>query len=135
MSKESDTEFVRRYFEVVWNADSAEAAKALVHDNYTSIENLVFASTPGPQIVAAEMQLYRSLYDGLNFKIERVFSEGNTIVTVWQASGTSKTETFVNRKGDPQAKTLEAEGVSLTEVKDGKIAAHRFLWPRRRLSP
>ena len=135
MSKESDTEFVRRFFEVVWNANSIEAAKALVHDNYTSIENLVFASTPGPQIVAAEMRLYRSLYDGLNFKIERVFSEGNTVVTVWQASGTSKTETFVNRKGDPQAKTLEVEGVSLTEVKDGKIAAHRFLWPRRLLSP
>jgi SnoaL-like polyketide cyclase len=97
---------------------------------HSSIENLVFASTPGPQIVAAEMELYRSLYEGLRFNIERMFTEGNTVVTVWQASGTSKDETFVNRAGKTEPKSLRAEGVSLTEAKDGKIAAHRFLWPR-----
>jgi hypothetical protein len=135
MSKESDEELVRRFFEEVWNQNSVEAAKAIVHDHYSSIENLVFDITPGPQIVAAEMELYRSLYEGLHFKIERMFTEGNTVVTVWQASGTSKDETFVNRRGDVVPKSLEAEGVSLTEATDGKISAHRFLWPHKRLSP
>lgn len=135
MSKESDTELVRRFFEVVWNANSAEAAKALVHEHYSSVENLVFDVTPGPQIVAAELNLYHSLYEQLHFKIERMFTEGKTIVTVWQASGKSKDETFINRKGDTVPRSLEAEGVSLTEVTDGKISAHRFLWPHKRLSP
>ena len=135
MSKDNDKDLVRRFFEEVWNQNSVEAAKAIVHDHYSSIENLVFDITPGPQIVAAEMELYRSLYEGLNFKIERMFTEGNTVVTVWQASGTSKDETFVNRRGDVVPKSLEAEGVSLTEARDGKISAHRFLWPHKRLSP
>jgi hypothetical protein len=135
MSAENDKALVRRFFEEVWNQNSVEAAKQIVHDNYSSIENVDFPSAPGPQIVADEMKLYGSLYAGLSFKIERMFTEGNTVVTVWQASGTSKHETFVNRKGETVPKSLQAEGVSLTEAKDGKIAAHRFLWPRSPLFP
>lgn len=135
MSAENDKDLVRRFFEKVWNQNNVEAAKEMVHEHYSSIENLDFAFKPGPQIVAAETKFYRSLYDGLNFKIERMFTEGSTVVTVWQASGTSKDETFVNRKGETEPKRLQAEGVSLTEAKDGKIAAHRFLWPRSPLFP
>jgi hypothetical protein len=135
MSTENDKALVRRFLEEAWNKNNVEAAKELVHDHYRSIENLDFPSAPGPKIVAAEMELYRSLYDGLSFEIERMFTEGDTVVTVWQASGKSKHETFVNRKGETVPKSLQAEGVSLTEAKDGKIAAHRFLWPRKLLSP
>jgi hypothetical protein len=135
MSAENDKALVRRFFEEVWNQNGVEVAKQIVQDNYSSIENVDFPSVPGPQIVAGEMKLYRSLYEGLSFKIERMFADANTVVTVWQASGTSKDETFVNRKGETVPKSLQAEGVSLTEVKDGKIAAHRFLWPRKPLFP
>ena len=135
MSEEEDQNLVRRFFEMVWSQNNAEAAKGIVSDQYSSTENQVFQSTPGPQIVAADMELYRSLYEGLNFKIERMFIDGNTVVTVWQASGTSKSSTFVNRVGNTVPRTLQAEGVSLTEVKDGKIVAHRFLWPRDPLFP
>lgn len=135
MSAQNHEDLVRRFFEVVWNQNNVEAAKEIVHDKYSSIENLVFDSTPGPQIVAAEMELYRSLYEELTFKIERMFTEGNTVVTVWEASGTSKQETFFDRAGNTRPKSLVAEGVSLTEAKDGKIAAHKFLWPRNPLFP
>jgi hypothetical protein len=135
MSAENDKALVRRFFEEVWNKNNAEAAKEIVHEQYSSIENLDFAFKPGPTLVAEEMDLYRSLYDELSFKIVRMFTEGNTVVTVWQASGKSKDVTFVNRKGETVPKSLQAEGVSLTEAKDGKIAAHRFLWPRSPLFP
>ena len=110
MSKEGDKDLVHRFFEVVWNQNSVEAAKAILHEHYSSVENLVFSVTPGPQIVAAEMKLYHSLYERLHFKIERMFTEGKTIVTVWQASGKSKDETFIYRKGDTVPRSLEAEG-------------------------
>ena len=131
----NDKDLVRRFFEDVWNKNDANAAKAIVHDNYSSTENIEFPSMPGPQIVAKDLGFYRSLYDGLNFKIDRMFTEGDTVVTMWQASGTSKTETFVIRKGDVEPKLLRCEGVSLTQARDGKIAAHRFLWPRDPLFP
>src|SRR5438132_7522449 len=90
MPAQPKTGLVRRLFEEVWNENNVEASKEIVHENYASIENLVFASTPGPQIVAAEVELYHSLYDGLKFEIERMFDEDDTVVTIWKASGTSK---------------------------------------------
>jgi hypothetical protein len=135
MSTESDHEIVRRLFEEVWNAGDPDAAKEIVGESYTSIENQTFPTLPGPEIVAAELALYQTLYTGLNFKVERMFSEGRTIVTVWQATGESTTETFETRGGETVPKSLEAEGVSLTEVTDGKVTAHRFLWPRYPLFP
>jgi limonene-1,2-epoxide hydrolase len=135
MSVQASEAVVRRFFEEVWNKNDAKAADEIVHQNYRSIENQVFPSTPGPQIVAAELELFRSLYDQLNFQIERMFTDGDTIVTIWKASGISKEVTFFNRKGEEVPKTLEAVGVSLSEVKEGKIAANCLLWPRNPLHP
>ena len=59
---------------------------------------------------AAELEFYRSLYEGLGFKIERMFTGGNTVVTVWQASGTSRDETFVNRTGKTVSNRCEPKG-------------------------
>lgn len=135
MAAEAEKALVRRLFEDVWNQGNLQAAGEIVDQHYSSIENQTFPSTPGPQIVAADLELYRSLYDGLNFKIQRMFTEGDTIVTIWTASGTSKVETFVDRSGRERPRSLEADGVSLTEVREGKITAHRFLWPRDPLFP
>lgn len=135
MSTQGNEALVRRLFEEVWNQHNPEAAKEIVADHYASIENRTFDSMPGPEIVAADFELYNSIYDGLNFQIERMFTAGDTIVTIWKATGTSKEVFFSNRKGETVAKSLRAEGVSLSQVKDHRITAHRFLWPRNPLFP
>jgi hypothetical protein len=135
MSTQGDEALIRRLFEEVWNHHNLEAAKEIVGDHYTSIENQVFDSIPGPQIVAAEIELYDSMYDELTFQIERMFTAGETIVTIWKVSGISKDVFFSNRKGETVPKSLRAEGVSLSKVKDGRITANRFLWPRQPLFP
>ena len=135
MPGEADEALVRRLFEEVWNQKDAEAAKEIVHEHYSSIENQTFPSIPGPEAVAADLKLYESLYDQLTFEIENMISSDHVVWSVWQATGVSRHSTFVNRKGETVPRLLRAEGVSLTEVKDGKIAAHRFLWPRDPLFP
>jgi len=135
MSTRNNEALVRRLFEEVWNQHNPAAANAIVADHYASIENRVFDSTPGPRIVAAELELYESLYHDLKFQPDRMFTADETIVTTWKATGISKDVFFSNRKGETVAKTLEAEGVSLSQVKDGRITAHRFLWPRNPLFP
>jgi len=135
MSTQDNEALVRRLFDEVWNQHNAEAAKEIVADHYASIENRAFDSTPGPGIVAAELELYDTLYDHLKFQVDRMFTADETIVTVWKATGTSKDVSFSNRKGETVPKSLKAEGVSLSQVKDGRITAHRFLWPRNPLFP
>jgi SnoaL-like polyketide cyclase len=129
------TALVRRLFEEVWNENNDDAANEIIDEHYSSIENLAFSSTPGPEIVAAEIEFYHSIYDGLQFTVQRTIGQGDTVVTIWQATGTSKDETFVNRAGKTKHKALQAEGVSLTQVKEGRITSHAFFWPRYPLFP
>ena len=135
MSARDDEGLVRRLFEEVWNHHNAASVKEIVDDHYKSTENRAFDSTPGPQAIAADLKLYGSLYDDLNFRIERMFTAGETIVTIWTASGISKDVFFSNRKGETVPKSLRASGVSLSTVKDGRVTANRLLWPRNPLFP
>ncbi|MCB5164408.1 ester cyclase [Streptomyces bambusae] len=141
MTAASDQALVRRFFEEVWNRNDLEVARDIVHEDYASPEGQTFPSLPGFDILAADLKLYQSLYRDLTFTIERMFVEEEqeqdqdqeqqqVVWTVWHATGESKIHTFTDRLGRIRPQELSALGVSLTEVRDGKVASHRLLWPR-----
>lgn len=129
MTAESDKALVRRFFEEVWNQNNLETAREIVHENYESPEGQTFIGLPGLDILAADLKLYQELYRELKFTIDRMFVEDHAVWTVWQATGESKIHTFADRQGGIRPQQLGAQGVSLTEVRDGKVASHRLLWP------
>ena len=135
MSAQQNQELVRRLFEDVWNKNDLNAAKEIIHDEYQSFENITFATLRGLQVLTADMNFYRDVYADLNFKIDNMFSHGDLVVTVWQASGTARHKFFSDRLDRPTNFRLEAEGVSLSKVADGKIIENKLLWPRDPLSP
>ena len=134
MSEQNKT-MVRRLFEEVWNQDKMDVAKEILHDDYSSSENIDFAFKRGLEVLAADIKFYREKYSNLNFQIKRMFIEGDTVVTVWRASGVAKFEFFTNRKGEEENKSLKAEGVSLSRIADDKIIENNLYWPRDPLSP
>lgn len=97
---------VRRLFEEVWNQHKMEVAQEIIHDGYSSAEKITFAARRGLQVLAAEMNFYREMYADLNFKIERMFTEEETVVSIWPSSGIANHETFIDRDGDEQHKSL-----------------------------
>lgn len=135
MSAQQNKAMVRRLFEEVWNQDNMDVAKEILHSDYSSSENITFAFLRGLQVLAADINFYREMYSNLNFQIERMFTEGDTVVTVWRASGVANNEFFDNRKGERENKRLEAEGVSLSRIADGKIIESKLYWPRHPLTP
>jgi hypothetical protein len=135
MSTQENKAMVRRLFEEVWNQDKMDVAKEILHDDYSSSENITFASMRGLEVLAADIKFYREKYSNLNFQIKRMFIEGDTVVTVWQASGVANFELFTNRKGEEVNKSLRAEGVSLSRIADDKIIENNLYWPRDPLSP
>jgi hypothetical protein len=135
MSAQQNKALVRRLYEEVWNQDNMDVAKEILHDDYRSFENITFASLRGPTVLAADIKFYREQYANLNFKIERMFTEEDTVVAVWHASGVANFEFFTNRAGQEMNKSLQAEGVSLSRIADSKIIENRLYWPRDRLSP
>jgi ketosteroid isomerase-like protein len=135
MSAQQNKAMVHRLFEEVWNQDKMDVAKEILHDDYSSSENITFATLRGLQVLAADIKFYREMYSNLNFQIKRMFIEADTVVAVWQASGVANNEEFINRKGESENKRLQAEGVSLTRIADGKIIESNFYWPRNPLFP
>lgn len=134
-SAEQNEALVRRLFEEVWNQDKMDVAEGIIHDDYRSSENITFASERGIRVLAADINFYREMYSDLNFQIERMFSQGDTVVAVWQASGVATNEFFTDRAGRERNKSLQAEGVSLSKIADGKIIESGLYWPRDPLFP
>ena len=126
---------VRRLFEKVWNQNDLETAKEIIHIDYSSVENIDFASIRGLTILQEDMKFYREMYSNLKFEIDRMFTHEDTVVSMWRASGVANHEEFVNRRGETQKKELKAEGASLTRIADGKIIENRLYWPRHPLFP
>jgi len=134
-STQQNEALVRRLFEEVWNENKMDMAEEIIHDGYRSSENITFASERGIKVLAADINFYREMYSDLNFQIKRMFSQGDTVVTVWQASGVATNEFFTDRAGNERNKELRAEGVSLSEIVDGKIIESGLYWPRYPLFP
>jgi hypothetical protein len=129
------TTIVRQLFEKVWNENDLETAKRIVHPSYRSAENIEFSSMRGLNVLEKDMKFYRERYAKLKFEIENMFTHGDTIVSMWHASGVANDETFVNRRGEIQNKELRADGASFTRIADGKIIENRLYWPRYPFSP
>lgn len=64
-----------------------------------------------------------------------MFTEGDTVVTVWRATGVATNEFFTDRLGKERNRELKAEGVSLSRIADGKLIENNLYWPRDPLRP
>ena len=90
----------------------------------------------GLAVLAADMKFYREMYSDLTFTIvKQMFTEGDTVVTVWRATGVATNEFFTDRSGEERNRELKAEGVSLSRIADGKLIGNNLYWPRHPLHP
>src|SRR5215208_5609868 len=90
---------VQRLFEEVWNQNNLSVAEEIVHEEYSSDENITFSSMRGLKVLAADIKFYREMYSDLNFTIERMFTEEDTVIAVWRATGVATREFFTDRSG------------------------------------
>jgi hypothetical protein len=143
MSTENEV-LVRRLFEEVWNAGDLNAAREIVHQDYTSSDGPFWLSTPeagasnpgryseaGLETLQEEIRSYRGTYSDLRFEIERTFSEKNVVITTCRATGIVKDQFITTRTGAEMPVELDSEGMSLSRIADGKIIENRLYWPRR----
>jgi ketosteroid isomerase-like protein len=145
MSEDALKTVVRRFFEAGWNACDAKAVSDIVHDDYESNDGHFFRTTPdvpgglerlaGTRALAGHIGQYKELYDGLRFTIERMTVDGDTVTTVWSPAGTTRDRTFTTRSGRESPYSLRGNGVSRTQVLDGKVVRHDLYWARDPLFP
>ncbi len=135
---------VRRLFEEGWNSANPAAPSDIVHQHYSSNDGPFreVSNVPGQldflhglEAFAEHVRQYRVVYDNLRFDIVRMLADNDTVVTVWNPSGTTKDLSFINRGGQEQPYELQGQGVSLTKIVNGKVRQHDMFWPRNPLFP
>jgi SnoaL-like domain len=145
MTGNSRHAIVRRLFDEGWNAEDPASVGDIVDDDYTSNDGGFFrtgSDVPGglerlvgAQAFADHVRRYREMYNDLRFTIDKMVDDGNTVITVWSPSGTTKDRTFTDRTGRERPYELAGQGVSLTDVIEHKVTRHDMFWPRDPLFP
>jgi predicted ester cyclase len=130
---------VRRLFEQGWNSGNPESVSDIIDTDYESNDGGFFrvgSDVPGglerltgADAFADHVRRYRQIYDDLRFAIDKMVPDGDTVITIWTASGTDKNRTFTDRAGRERHYELADQGVSLTSVAEGKVTRHDMFWP------
>ncbi|MBZ5726386.1 MAG: ester cyclase [Acidobacteriia bacterium] len=80
------------------------------------------APVRGPDGARQGLETYFKAFPDLRFELEQVITTQDTVVTRWRIRGTQKGE-FVGIA--PTNKTINIQGCSITEVRNGKIVRSR----------
>ncbi len=139
MTDDARQAIVRRLFEEGWNSGNPASVSDIIDKDYESNDGGFFRTgsdvpgglerLTGADAFADHVQGYTKIYDDLHFTIDKLILDVDTVIAIWTASGTDKNRTFVNRGGREVHYELADQGVSLTDVVEGKVTRHDMFWP------
>ena len=116
------TQVAREWFERVWNQQDESAIDELLDRN--TVGNDPNFGT-GFDAFKNQWRLWLIGFPDLKFEEIDVYANGNSVVTHWQMSGTNSGK-FRNQ--DATNKKIKIDGVSIDEIKDGKIISGKDFW-------
>ncbi len=139
MTYDTRQAIVRRFFEEGWNSGNPALVSDIIHEDYDSNDGGFFRTgsdvpgglerLAGADAFADHVRKYGEIYNDLRFTIDKMVVDGETVITIWTPSGTTKHQTVIDRAGRPHPLELSAQGVSLTDVVEGKVTRHDMFWP------
>ncbi len=125
MSEQANRELVLRHFEEIFNrgnmafVDEAYTEDAVIHDA------IVPDIPPGPKGVRQYLRTYAGPVPDIHFEVTELIADGDMLAAHWVASGTHK-GTLLSLPAT--GRHMEAEGVSIYRMEDGRIAEAWNYW-------
>ncbi len=125
MLEQANRELIVRHFEEIFNrgnmafVDEAYTDDAVIHDA------IVPEIPPGPSGVRKYLRTYAGPVPDIHFEVLQLVADGDIIAAQWTASGTHK-GTLLSLP--PTGRHLEAQGVSIYRMEDGRIAEAWNYW-------
>jgi len=114
-----------RIFEEVWNQRNREAVDELITGDYVHHDGHGILVEPGIEGYKQFVSIYLNAFSDLRFTIEDEISADDKIVTRWRVAGTHDGDL----PGLPRTgKSISLEGISITRLRDGKIAESWNNW-------
>jgi predicted ester cyclase len=121
MSIDTNRAIVRRWFDEFWNAGKLEVLDDLLQPDYVFGEGYGAGAPSVEGINAANLFWHRVLPD-IQFTLEDVIAEGDTVVVRWTARGTHQGDWEMELGTIPASgKATTTPGTSSFYLRDGKI--------------
>lgn len=120
--EETNKALVRRYFDEIMNGNNPRAIDELIALDCVFTIPTLPAPFYGPAGYRDLVNLLRTAFPDLLFKVEDEMADGDIVVDRWSATGTSKGPFNGN---PPTGKTFEIEGIGWYRLKDGKFVENR----------
>jgi steroid delta-isomerase-like uncharacterized protein len=124
MSEENKA-IVRRFVEEVWNKGNSSVADQLISANYSHHDNATPDFGLGPESEKKRVNLYRVAFPDLQFTIEDMIAEGDTVTCRWSSRGTHRGPLSGIA---PTGKRITVSGITINRFAGGKIAEGWLNW-------
>jgi steroid delta-isomerase-like uncharacterized protein len=124
MSEENKA-IVRRLMEEVWTKGDLSSADQSFSANYTHHDTSTPDFGPGPEGEKKRATLYRSAFPDLQFMVEDVIAEGDTVSVRWSSQGTHRGPLSGIA---PSGKKVSVSGMTLLRFAGGKIVEGWVNW-------
>ena len=92
MSRETQVELVRRFYDEVWNRGNFGVAEEVFADDYVRHDFRPGEAAPGPQGQMDIAAAFRSAFPDLVWAVDFVFGDGEYVAGRWTATGTHEGE-------------------------------------------
>jgi hypothetical protein len=74
-----------------------------------------------PERVQAEIELVREAFPDMEYKVKELVAEGDTVIMIWEFTGTHKGEFFGRRS---EGRKANVRGYEVVKFKDGQMVSH-----------
>ena len=116
---------VERWWKELWNQGNLAVIDEIIAPEFTDHDPSSPWVPGGVEGVRTLVNAYRSVFPDIHFSVEKQVACGETVVTHWRVRGTHKGELMGLA---PTGKVVEAEGISILEVANGKIRHQTTIW-------
>ena len=121
-----DTQRIADLVLQLWNTGNLEIANEVYADN-AQRKDPNREPARGPQQIAKFVAEIRTAFPDFKLEVKQRVAEGDHVVSQWTATGTQKGDFLAI---PPTGKRIEIDGMTLAQVKDGKIADERVYFDR-----
>jgi steroid delta-isomerase-like uncharacterized protein len=124
MSDENKS-IIRRLIEEVWNKGNLSLADELVADNYSHHDSSTLDWGVGPDGEKKRALFYRTAFPDLQFTIEDMVTEGDTVTYRWSSTGTHQGPLSLIA---PTGRKVSVSGMTFVRLTGGRIAEGWVNW-------
>lgn len=122
MSTDANKAIIRAFFDQVWNQGDESAIARFIAENAAGNDPDFGMGREG---FTKQWREWQAAFTGLNFAVEEMVAEGDTVVARWTLTGT-QTGTFLGI--EPTGREIRVAGMSLDHLQDGMLVSRFDGW-------